>query len=210
MRPNAYWSKRQRQPIYGGCVFAEDPERSADAALLFWDAVLDRNVIRASAHASSCSMDRKLSLSALPWPSAVLKKGNCEEVAIYAPQGTVRLSIVAGTMLKDPVALEYHFRGNGLSDRLRALQRWDCLLRDGCWPQYLSRRATRADRWPQLLATLDALALGLSLRDTAMTLFGRERVEREWNQTSDHLKMRTRRLMQQARALAAGRYRDLL
>jgi hypothetical protein len=55
-----------------------------------------------------------------------------------------------------------------------------------------------------------AAASGHSLRETAVALFGRETVDREWHQPSDHLKMRTRRFISHARRLAEGGYRDLL
>jgi hypothetical protein len=48
------------------------------------------------------------------------------------------------------------------------------------------------------------------LRQTAIRLFGKEKVERDWHHESDYLKLRTRRLVTQARALAAGSYRALL
>jgi len=194
----------------GGSVFAEDPERPTGDALPFWDVAVNRHVIRASARTAASRADQAISLDGLPWPTAILKQGDREELAIRAPQGTVRLSIVDGTLLKGPVALEYRLDGPNLAERLLALQRWDYLLRTGSWPQALIHHAPRTDRWLLVLVTMDALARNLSLRETAIALFGLETVAREWNQSSDHLKMRTRRLITQARALAAGGYRKLL
>jgi hypothetical protein len=48
------------------------------------------------------------------------------------------------------------------------------------------------------------------LRQTSIRLFGKEKVERDWQDESDYLKLRTRRLVTQARGLAAGGYRALL
>lgn len=203
-------SKHPLPPSSGGYVFAEDPERSARDALLFWDAATDRNVIRASARLADANAGQTIRLADFPWPIAILQQRNREELAIRAPQGIVRLSIVEGTMLDGPVTLDYRVGGPGLAERLQALARWDCLLRTGSWPQALVRSTPRADRWPLILATMDALASGHSLRETAVALFGRETVDREWHQPSDHLKMRTRRFISHARRLAEGGYRDLL
>jgi hypothetical protein len=51
---------------------------------------------------------------------------------------------------------------------------------------------------------------GASQREMASVLFGFERVDNDWTGTSDSLRMRIRRLVREARSLAAGGYRLLL
>lgn len=144
-----------------------------------------------------------------PWPAAVLQQGGCEELTLDTSQGLHRLSIVEGTLLAGPVRLAYLLEAPRLADRLAALHRWDrrptanSTQDPALSPDKLSRRR-------QLVMTLDALAEGCSLRETAMRLFGEADAARDWNQPSDFLKSRTRRLVSQARSLAAGGYRDLL
>jgi hypothetical protein len=66
---------------------------------------------------------------------------------------------------------------------------------------------------PRLVAVLrvsDALAAGATQREIARALFGAAAVERDWNDRSDALRSRLRRLVRDARALTAGGYRQLL
>lgn len=205
-----YWSARHHREERGACVFAEDPALSSEQALIFWKPEVDGDVIRAVARPAPAGTDGALSLLDLPWPVAILRQVNSEEIAIASPQGPIRLSIVEGTMLEGSVTLHYLLEAPRLTRNLQALQRWDILLRTGSWPRSFDRAMARADRWPLILATLDSLALDHSLRETAIALFGQAAVEREWNTMSDHLKLRVRRLITQARALVAGGYRLLL
>jgi hypothetical protein len=62
-------------------------------------------------------------------------------------------------------------------------------------------------RMPRMLAVLrvdDALAAGASQREIATALFGEARVRDDWAGRSDALRSRVRRLVREARALAAG------
>lgn len=66
---------------------------------------------------------------------------------------------------------------------------------------------------PRLIAVLrvaDALTTGASQREIATVLFGAEAVARDWNGRSDALRSRLRRLVREARTMAAGGYRQLL
>lgn len=144
------------------------------------------------------------------WRAALLRCGGREELAIDAPGGAVRLSLESGTLLNGPVRLRYLLDGHRLSNRLAALQRWDRLCRTGTASPTSAATPSQAARWPLLVAALDAIADGSTLRQTANRLFGKERVVRDWHHESDYLKLRTRRLVTQARALAAGGYRALL
>lgn len=194
----------------GGYVFEGDPGLTARDVPLFWEAAVDMNVICALASPCRSTEPGAFSLFELPWPAVLLQQPDRQELLVESPQGQTRLSLAAGDLLQGPVGLRYIIEGAALLERTHALQRWDWLLRKGAWPQSLERNSTPGERWSLLLATLDALARHRSLRETAIALFGEMTVEREWNQTSDHLKSRTRRLIAQARALAAGGYKALL
>lgn len=194
----------------GGYVFEGDPGLTARDVPLFWEAAVDMNVICALARPCRSAEPGAFSLFDLPWPAVLLQQPDRQELLVESPQGQIRLSLAAGDLLQGSVGLRYIIEGAALLERTHALQRWDWLLRKGAWPQGLGLGATRGERWSLLLATLDALSRHRSLRETAIALFGEVTVEREWNQASDHLKSRTRRLVAQARALAAGGYRKLL
>lgn len=72
-------------------------------------------------------------------------------------------------------------------------------------------RSRAHQTWRRHIAALrvhDALALGASIRDIGLLLFGLERIRQEW--AGEALKSQCRRLIAQARAMAAGGYRSLL
>lgn len=221
--------------VHGDFAFAEDPERDASDARLFWQVDRQRSAIRACATACRRQAHGAIELSRLPWPVTILKVdgasdrfsdrfsdrahdgtgdgaryGGSEELAIRSPGGTIRLSLDAGTMLEGPVTLSYVIDASHLPSRILALRRWDALLRTGAIPSALRPRTAGRARWMPIIATLDALAEGCSLRETAKRVFGADETRAAWNHPSDYLKMRVRRLVAQARELAGGGYLDLL
>jgi hypothetical protein len=66
------------------------------------------------------------------------------------------------------------------------------------------------NRLRQALLALDGSLAGASYRQIATTIFGDERVRRDWDAASRFLKERTRRLVAKGRALMNGGYRELL
>jgi len=60
------------------------------------------------------------------------------------------------------------------------------------------------------LRVLDGRLAGASYRDIAVALFGRDRVNEDWNAPGDHLKNRVRRAARRGVALMQGGYRALL
>ncbi len=171
---------------------------------------MDGSVIPAIARPASPTDEGVFDLLHQPWPAAVLQQAGREELSVDTPQGPHRLSIVEGTLLAGPVRLTYMLETPRLADRLAALHRWDrrhSTRRQSQSPALLPDRLLRRR---QIVMTLDALAEGCSLREIALRLFGEADTARDWNHPSDFLKSRTRRLVSQARRLAAGGYRDLL
>lgn len=193
----------------GGWTFAEDPELPAHRACLFWNEALDGSVIPALAKPGPVAGANSFDIRQSPWPVTILQCDGREEVAISMPYGTTRLSLRAGSLMEGPVRLQYLLEGPRLHERLLALQRWDRSLRTGAAPKS-AMSSMRETRWPLLIATINVLGDGCSLREAAICLFGAQIVARDWGHESDYLKLRTRRLVAQARALLAGGYRDLL
>lgn len=177
---------------------------------MFWDAAVDPNVIGAEARPCDSSDVDAVDLKALKWPVTILVAKDRQDVLIESPQGSVRLTVLEGDMLAGPVTMRYILQPSQIVERTAALRRWDALVRTGRWPDRMNCPSPRSDRWPLIIATLDAIAQKCSLRETATVLFGEEMTEREWHHTSDHLKLRTRRLVAQARRLADGAYLTLL
>lgn len=171
---------------------------------------MDGSVIPATAGPASSKDEGAFDLLDQPWPTAILQQAGREELTVDTPQGLHRLSIIEGTLLSGPVRLTYILETPRLADRLAALHRWGRrhairppMRNPALSPGTLIRRRL-------LVMTLDALADGCSLRETAMRLFGAEDTARDWNHASDFLKSRIRRLVSHASSLAAGGYRELL
>lgn len=61
-----------------------------------------------------------------------------------------------------------------------------------------------------ILSALDGSSMGLSQREIAVALYGRNRVESDWGRGSDHLKSHVRRLILRGRWLMEGGYLSLL
>ena len=170
----------------------------------------DGSVIPAEAITPPAGSRASIDILALPWRTSILRREGCEDVAIEAPGGQMRLRLASGTLLAGPVQLRYILEECRLPERLRALQRWNNFLRTGRTEQARPPVSLRASRRHLVVGTLDALAEGCSLRTTAIRLFGGALVDRDWRHPSDYLKLRTRRLVVQARVLAMGGYRQLL
>jgi hypothetical protein len=93
---------------------------------------------------------------------------------------------------------------------LLPLRRFLDLCRHRRFSRSLFPRDLRIDRWIEVLRVHDALKDGASQREIGGALFGKERITRDWNDASDSLRSRVRRLSREARAMAAGGYRSLL
>jgi hypothetical protein len=74
----------------------------------------------------------------------------------------------------------------------------------GSPPQWTAETERRRDA----LIALDCYHAGLTLRETAVVIYGRQRVHRDW--PGKGLRDRMRRCRQRGRALCDGGYRDLL
>jgi hypothetical protein len=198
-------------PGPGGCAFAEDPRRSASAARLFWDAAIDPRVIVASAQPTSRYDPQRFDPFGLPLPIIIIRHADAEELLIGDATRSVRISIVSGSVLGGPVRLAYHLAGTDALDlRLLALRRLSALLLRGRLPGHLFKPHARSERWGQLVAALEALAIDPSHRAVARHLYGADAVVADWDGRSDYLRSRVRRLIAEARRLADGGYISLL
>lgn len=195
----------------GGCAFAEDPDRPASAARLFWDAAIDPRVIVAEACPTDRRDPQRFDPFSLPVPVTILCGQGGEELLLGHASRSVRISIARGSVLDGPVRLAYRLSGTDALDlRLLALRRLAALLVRDRLPAYLFEPHGQAARWTQLVATLEALSSNPAHRAVATRLFGEETVEAEWDGRSDFLRSRLRRLVAQARRLATGGHVPLL
>lgn len=124
----------------------------------------------------------------------------------------LRLDIVSGT-LRDEAAVRLRFCLDGMETAgagTLSLQRLVLLHRHQRFGRMLYPRDPAIARGAMLLRVHDALANGATHRDLASCLAGRETAQRDWSASSDSLRSRVRRLVRQARAMAAGGYKELL
>ncbi len=181
------------------------PERGAADARLMWHAELDPMTIRVTAQRWPADDGETFDLRKLIVPVTIFKDAAGEEALIGRGRTAVRLSISEGSLLDGPVRLSYDLAGRRrLRRRLLALRQLDALMRLGRVPRPLAVPALNTDRPWMLLRTLEALAANTKARSIAIALFGRSVVEQEWEHESDHLRSRTRRLIDKARRLTTG------
>jgi hypothetical protein len=167
--------------------------------------------VQATARRCRADAPDAVDLYALGVPATIVKDDLGEELMIGHGRVAVRLSIAAGTMLAGPVRLDYKLAGRRqLGRRLLALRQWEALMRLRRVPRPLAAPRLDSERAMILIRTLDALANHSSIRAVATALFGADLVACDWNDDSDYLRMKTRRLIGRARRLIAGDYVSLL
>ena len=150
-------------------------------------------------------------LYALGLPTTIVKDDLGEELMIGHGRMAVRLSIAAGTMLAGPVRLDYKLAGRRqLGRRLLALRQWEALMRLRRVPSPLVAPRVDSARAMIVIQTLNALTNHTNTRAVAIALFGADLVASDWDDESDYLRMKTRRLIGRARRLVAGDYVALL
>jgi hypothetical protein len=201
------------KPSIGGVTFAEDPARPAPEARIVWDAALDPAILPVHAETADAGDPDALRLAALaPWLTVIVGADDREHAVLSDGCHHLRLDVETGRLSgAEAVVLDYGLRGvRSAEPRLLTLRR----LLGLCRYRRFARTLFPADpRMPRLVTTLrvsDALAEGASQRDIAAGLFGADAVADDWNGRSDALRSRIRRLVREARTMAAGGYRQLL
>jgi hypothetical protein len=147
-----------------------------------------------------------------PWLTVVSGETGREHAVLSDGCHHIRLDVVSGR-LADHSAVRMRFSLDGLT-RAQAgvlpLQRLLALHRHGRFGKMLYPHDPTLARGIGLLRVCDALDDGASHRDLACVLVGSEVVQRDWNDPSDSLRSRIRRLARQAKAMAMGGYKDLM
>lgn len=147
-----------------------------------------------------------------PWLTVVPAGSGMEHAVLSDGSHHIRLDVVSGCLSRhSAVRLRFCFDGlERAEEGVLPLQRLLALHRHGRFGKMLYPRDALVERGILLLRVHDALSDGASQRDLACSLVGPEIVEQDWNDPSDSLRSRIRRLTRQAKALANGGYKDLL
>lgn len=199
--------------LYGGCIFAEQPDRAAPSARIIWHADLDPGTIGVAALPADPSDPDSLRIDRIsPWLAMALDAQGREHVVLSDGWHHIRLDVEEGRLSgQEAVLLHYRLRGLACAEqRLLPLRRLLDLCRHRRFARSLFPRDPRIDRWVDVLRVHDALSGGASQREIGAALFGHERVHRDWSEGSDSLRSRVRRLVREARDMARGGYRQLM
>lgn len=147
-----------------------------------------------------------------PWLTCVVGADGCEHAVLSDGWHHIRLDVAEG-QLSGQLAVHLDYALHGLESArhtLLPLRRFLALCQHRRFGPSLYPREPQAARWLGMLRVHDALADGASQREIAATLFGEARVAEDWGVVSDSLRSRVRRLVRDARAMAAGGYRNLM
>lgn len=200
-------------PCPGGCTFAEHPDLQAPEARIIWHADLDPGTLGVACLPADPSDPDSIRIDQLaPWLAIAVDPAGREHAVLSDGFHHIRLDIEEGRLEgQEAVLLHYRLRGlASVETRLLPLRRLLDLCRHRRFARSLFPRDPRIDRGIDMLRVHDAIGQGASQREIGAILFGDERVARGWNDVSDSLRSRVRRLVREAGAMARGGYRQLL
>ncbi len=201
------------RPSSGGFTFAEHPDRAAPEARIIWHADLDPGTLRVIAVPSDPADPDSIRTDRLaPWLALSTDSDGREHAVLSDGWHRIRIDVEEGSIAREEAVL-LHYRLLGLASaepRILPLRRFLELCRRGRFARSLFPRDPRIERWLTVLRVHDALAAGASQREIGEALFGEDRIVLDWNDDSDSLRSRVRRLVRDAQAMARGGYRYLL
>lgn len=200
-------------PRPGGCTFAEHPDLQAPEARIIWHADFDPEAIGVTAVSADPSDPDSIRIDRIaPWLTIAADAAGREHAVLSDGWHHIRLDIEEGRLAgQEAVLLHYRVRGLVSAEaRLLPLRRFLDLCRHRRFARSLFPRDPRIDRGIAMLRVHDAIGQGASQREIGAILFGGERVARGWNDVSDSLRSRVRRLVREAGAMARGGYRQLM
>ena len=200
-------------PCPGGCTFAEHPDLQAPEARIIWHADFDPGAIAVNAESADPSDPDSICIDRIaPWLAIATDAVGREHVVLSDGWHHIRLDIEEGRLAgQEAVLLHYRLRGLASAEaRLLPLRRFLDLCRHRRFARSLFPSDVRIDRGIDMLRVHDAIGQGASQREIGAILFGSERVALDWNDVSDSLRSRVRRLVREAGAMARGGYRHLM
>ncbi len=199
--------------MYGGFTFAEQPDRAAPAARIIWHADLDPGTIGVAAVPADPSDPESLRIDRISsWLAMAVDADGREHVCLSDGWHHIRLDVEEGRLTgQEAVLLNYRLRGLASAEhRVLPLRRLLDLCRHRRFARSLFPRDPWIDRGIAMLRVHDAIREGASQREIGAALFGDDRVAQDWNDGSDSLRSRVRRLVKDARDMARGGYRQLM
>lgn len=192
-----------------GCLNLPGPNERWDEAPVLWSTTVDPAVLKVLALPARAADGPAFDLRRYGALATAVLAPDCEHVLLRVAGQTIRLDVLSGSLMRGPVSLVHDFAGTDEIEQVfAALRRFLRLRRSGHLPARSFAASQRANRQIQALRVHDALALGASIRDVGVMLFGIERVQAEW--ADEALKSQCRRLIALSRFMVGGGYRTLL
>jgi hypothetical protein len=196
----------------GGHTFAERPEIEAPDARIIWRADMDPGALRALAMPIHAGHPDAIQAAALaPWLT-VVRDPTGEHAVLSDGWRHIRIDIAQGSLADGgPVMLRYDLHGIASAEpKILPLRRLLDLCRHRRFSVSLYPPDRRIDRWILALRVHDAVMAGASQSEIARVLFDDDPRLAAAAWRSDSLRSRVRRLVGEARRLAAGGYRALM
>lgn len=218
MRAALHTAEHRRHPGWrrppsrvSGFTFAEDRRCSAQDACILFDPQVDPSVLVVQASPAAAD-DADFDLSRFSAKAiTVVRRPNLERVLISDGLDRLSVEVRCGSLATGPVYLDLvvpRLRHTGLV--CPSLEHLLASARTGVVAHRPLLNGDRRSRWCSSMLAWDARASGASQRDIGVLLFGRERVESDWNQFSDSLRSHVRRLLAHADQMISGGWRDML
>lgn len=213
--PLIAWEWLRRDPAYRAAVVRgdtdagrfglhrfEDPVCSSALARVWWRRDVDPFVLTAAA--APCAGGEAFSPDLLPVAAAIERLAGAERLLVTDGAHSLRVDIVAGTLLEGPAHLTWQLPGLvAAAAPMQALARFIALCRTGVLRRGTYPTPAAARRWALLLRVSDALDAGASQREIAAALFGEEAIGRRWRVNAAARRTQIQRLVRQTRWLRA-------
>lgn len=203
----------QAVPGPGGCTFAEHPDLPAPEARLIWHADFDPRTIGVAVLPADPSDPDSIRIDQIaPWLDIATDEWGREHAVLSDGWHHIRLDVEEGRLQgQEAILLQYRLHGLASAEaRLLPLRRFLDLCQHRRFARSLFPPDPRIERGIAMLRVHDALGQGASQREIGAILFGDLRVAQDWNDVSDSLRSRVRRLVREARTMANGGYRHLM
>ncbi|TPG42694.1 DUF2285 domain-containing protein [Sphingomonas koreensis] len=200
-------------PANGASTFAERPDIAVPDARILWRAAIDPGTLTLGAVSTDAGDPEALALARLAeFITIVVDPSGHEHVVVSDGWRRVRLDVISGSLAGDGFVRPWFALAGAAraQAQLLPLHGFLQLCRTGRFGASLFPPVTRSDRQLTLLRVHDALVAGASQREIAAALVGAARAGHEWRGASEALRSRVRRLVRDARIMAAGGYRWLL
>jgi len=151
-----------------------------------------------------------------PWRAAIQTAmfrdaGGRQHVRLRQGNEKIQLAVSGVSLLDSPYLLTELAIPEGFArPRLAAIAAFNRLPRRNVMADPSSAGRLASQRLQFVLQALDGYLAGASQRQIAISLFGSNRVERQWRDAGGHIRDRVRRAIGRGRHLMTAGYRELL